>query len=113
MTGVDPTPLGESLRAFRAAVGLSQEALAAKAGVTKAVIKEIETGRTRNPALPRLEALADALALAGADRDAFFAAASRGQRIIGSIDTQRLNMLEERVDRLEELLEEALRRRRR
>ena len=106
------TPLGESLKAFRAAAGLSQEALAERAGVSKAVIKEIETGRTLNPALPRLNALADALGLKADDRDAFFSAASPSLRLVRtSGDGERLTKLEERVERLEELLEEALRRR--
>jgi len=72
-----PSVFGERLRALRQAARLTQEELAGRAGMTAAGISAIERGiRTRT--YPRtVTALADALGLAGEDRDAFEALAGR------------------------------------
>jgi len=72
-----PTVFGERLRALRQAARLTQEELAERAGMTAAGISAIERGiRTRT--YPRtVAALADALGLAGEDREAFQALAGR------------------------------------
>jgi transcriptional regulator with XRE-family HTH domain len=52
--------MGQQLRARRQALGLSQAALAAKAGVSRVFIEKIEAG-TRTPSWGALERLARAL----------------------------------------------------
>lgn len=51
---------GNAIRCRRAEVGISQEELAQRAGITRTYVGEIETGR-RNPALLNIEKLARAL----------------------------------------------------
>jgi len=72
-----PSLFGERLRALRQAARLTQEELAERAGMTAAGISAIERG-IRKRAYPRtVGALADALGLAGEDRDAFEALVGR------------------------------------
>ena len=72
-----PTVFGERLRALRLAARLTQEELAERAGLTAAGLSAIERG-IRKRAYPRtVAALADALGLAGEDREAFTALARR------------------------------------
>jgi uncharacterized protein len=52
-------PAGDLLRRARKAAGLSQQELAARAGVTQSVISAYESGH-RQPAVPTLAALVDA-----------------------------------------------------
>jgi transcriptional regulator with XRE-family HTH domain len=52
--------VGEAIRAARAETGLSQEALAAEAGLDRTYVSGIERGE-RNPSLTNLLKLADAL----------------------------------------------------
>ena len=54
------TSIGQQLRARRQAVGLSQAALAAKAGVSRVFVEKIEAG-ARTPSWGTLERLARAL----------------------------------------------------
>jgi len=60
--------------------GLTQEALSERSGVSVNTISLLERGEHRGPRRSTVELLADALELAGADRDAFFDAftAARG-----------------------------------
>ena len=51
---------GNAIRGRRAELGISQEELAQRAGMTRTYVGEIETGR-RNPALINIEKLARAL----------------------------------------------------
>lgn len=53
--------VGGNLRAFRKAAGLSQEALAELAGVSRATVAAIELGRYSSVELSTLDALAAAL----------------------------------------------------
>jgi predicted ATPase/transcriptional regulator with XRE-family HTH domain len=62
---------GAQLRAFRARAGLTQEALAERAGLGVATLKALERDQRQRPHLNTLVLLADALRLAPADRDAF------------------------------------------
>jgi tetratricopeptide (TPR) repeat protein/transcriptional regulator with XRE-family HTH domain len=63
------------LRRQRRAAGLTQEELAARAGMSAHGIADLEAGRRRSPRRDTVEMLADALALTGQDRAAFEAAA--------------------------------------
>ena len=67
---------GALLRRYRTAAGLSQEDLAAKAGLSTDAISAHERGR-RRPYRHTVQRLADALALPLPDRVAFEAAARR------------------------------------
>jgi predicted ATPase/transcriptional regulator with XRE-family HTH domain len=70
------SPFGELLRRHRQSAGLSQEHLAERAGMSLAAVNMLERGVRRAPYLQTVLKLADALALLGADRAAFEAAAS-------------------------------------
>jgi predicted ATPase/transcriptional regulator with XRE-family HTH domain len=63
-------PFGQELRAQRRAAGLSQEALAERAGISADAIAALERGRRRRPRAYTVRALSDALELgpAAADR---------------------------------------------
>jgi predicted ATPase/DNA-binding XRE family transcriptional regulator len=65
----------EQLRRFRERSALTQEELAARAGVTAKAISALERGERRRPYPHTVRALADALGLDDADRDALSAAA--------------------------------------
>jgi predicted ATPase/transcriptional regulator with XRE-family HTH domain len=67
---------GDLLRHYRLTAGLSQEQLADRARISLAAVNTLERGVRRAPYLQTVMKLADALALAGADRTAFEAAAS-------------------------------------
>jgi transcriptional regulator with XRE-family HTH domain len=56
---MDPT--GANVRRLREARGLSQNALAKQAGITQGHLRDIETGRIRNPGVAVVRALAKAL----------------------------------------------------
>ena len=79
------------LQRFRVRSGLTQEALAAKAGVSVRGVSDLERGLRRYPRRDTLTLLAAALALTGQDRADFEAAALRPAR---PIDVQTL--IEER-----------------
>ena len=55
------TKVGIVLKGLREKKGLSQRALAAKAGVTQAYIAELESGARKNPTVATLQRLAKAL----------------------------------------------------
>jgi WD40 repeat protein/transcriptional regulator with XRE-family HTH domain len=76
MTG-DAGVFGERLRACRAAAGLSQEGLAGRSGVSVRAIRDMERGRTRWPNYESVRRLADALGLAGQEREGFLELARR------------------------------------
>ncbi|WFE39804.1 helix-turn-helix domain-containing protein [Micromonospora sp. WMMD998] len=70
---------GDVLRTLRLERGLTQEELAEAAGSSVRGIREMERGRVRSPQRRTVALLADALRLAGADRDRF-AALARAER---------------------------------
>ena len=85
------TDFGRRLRALREAAGLSQEDLAARAGLTAKGIGALERGERRHPQSHTVRSLADALNLSDADRGAFLAAVPK--RAGGA-----LSQAEDRVD---------------
>jgi predicted ATPase/transcriptional regulator with XRE-family HTH domain len=66
------------LRRHRLRAGLTQEELATRAAIGVRTVRDLERGRASRPQRSTAELLATALGLAGADREAFLAAA-RGQ----------------------------------
>lgn len=68
------TDFGRRLRTLREAAGLSQEDLAARAGLTAKGIGALERGERRYPQSHTVRSLTDALNLSDADRGAFLAA---------------------------------------
>lgn len=69
--------LAKLLIARRRAAGLTQADLAGRAGIAVRTVREVERGRTSRMQRATAVLLADALGLAGAERDAFLAAAAR------------------------------------
>jgi transcriptional regulator with XRE-family HTH domain len=76
----DSVAFGEVLREHREAAGLSQEALAARSGVSSDTISQWERGVVRQPRRSTLKLLADALGLKEAARETFVAAAGAPPR---------------------------------
>lgn len=72
------------LRGHRQAAGLSQEALAGRAGLSVRGISDLERGRRRAPYRDTIRLLADALGLTAPERAALEAAARRIPRIAAS-----------------------------
>jgi predicted ATPase/transcriptional regulator with XRE-family HTH domain len=77
---VDPAPFGALLRRHRRAAGLSQEALAERAGVSARGISDLERGRRRWPHPTTVRRLSRALALDPALGAGLAAAAARPRR---------------------------------
>ena len=67
--------LGALLRAGRRRALLSQEQLAARAGLSERTVRDVEAGRVRSPRDDTVRLLADALQLSGPQRESWFAAA--------------------------------------
>ena len=77
--------VGVLLRRFRRAGGLSQEALAERAGLSSRGISDIERGLKARPYVDTLQRLADALELSSSDRDLpprFQATMSRARSLV-------------------------------
>jgi transcriptional regulator with XRE-family HTH domain len=72
---------GDQLRHARKAAGLTQEALAERAGVAPETISALERGVNRAPHRDTVEALGDALGLAEGEQSALLAAARRGTHL--------------------------------
>lgn len=66
--GYDHATFGLMLRRHRQSVGLTQEELARRAGLTSRAIGDMERGRSRRPYLRSVRMLADALSLDGRPR---------------------------------------------
>jgi transcriptional regulator with XRE-family HTH domain len=71
---------GALLRAGRHRANLSQEQLAARAGLSERGVRNLEAGRVRSPRPDTVRLLADALQLSGPERDSWVAAASGSPR---------------------------------
>src|SRR4051794_3965759 len=71
----DPSSFGLLLRRHRLALGLTQEELAERAGVSPRSISEIERGAPHRPRKDTVALLADALDLPEQERAVFVAAA--------------------------------------
>src|SRR5215831_4010403 len=76
MTNADPGPFGALLLRLRAAAGLTQEQLAARAGLSPKAIAALERGKRRSPRAVTVELLATALRL-DADTHAQLVAVAR------------------------------------
>lgn len=74
MADASPT-FGSLLRRHRTAAGLTQEALAERAGLSARGISDLERGERERPHFDTVELLAAALGLSDRDRAAFVAAA--------------------------------------
>jgi len=70
---------GSLLRRYRLGAGLSQEALAERAGLSTDAIAHLERGRRNAPRLVTVGMLADALQLGPPERAALIGAATKGQ----------------------------------
>src|SRR5262249_22777092 len=66
---------GALLWACRHGALLSQEQLAARAGLSERTVRDLEAGRVRSPRTDTVRLLADALQLAGPARESWFVAA--------------------------------------
>jgi predicted ATPase/transcriptional regulator with XRE-family HTH domain len=77
VTGTSAEQFGGLLRGCRLRSGLSQEALAERAGLSTRGISDLERAVNRAPQRETMLRLADALALAGDERSAFIALAQR------------------------------------
>src|SRR5260370_7651882 len=77
-----PLPFGALLKRARLAAGLTQEALAERAGLSLRAISDLERGVNRTPHQDTFRLLADALQLAPAER-ASFEAAARWRGVFG------------------------------
>ncbi len=75
MIAEPPASFGELLRRYRAAVGLTQEELAARTGLTPQAISLLECGQRRHPQAYTVSQLAEALALTAPERHVFAAVA--------------------------------------
>ena len=74
----DQIPFGEHLRRLRMTAGLSQEALAERAGLSRNGISDLERGFHPTPRLETVRLLADGLGLSDDDRAGLLAAARPG-----------------------------------
>src|SRR5215469_12693715 len=75
---IGPPPdssFGALLRAWRLRALLSQEQLAARAGLSERTVRDLEADRVRSPRTDTVRLLADALQLTGPQRESWFAAA--------------------------------------
>lgn len=61
--GINYELIGQSLRARRKELRLTQTALANKIGVARSYISEIENGNIKNPSLNKIEAIANELGI--------------------------------------------------
>jgi transcriptional regulator with XRE-family HTH domain len=78
MTSPDPTAFGAQLRRQRLAAGLTQEALAERAGLSSKAVSDLERDPARTPRLGTVTLLADALGLDPEQRAGLLAAARPG-----------------------------------
>ncbi|WP_394618127.1 NACHT domain-containing protein [Lentzea sp. JNUCC 0626] len=92
---------GSLLRQWRQRAGLSQEALAARAGVGVRTVRGLETGERGDPRIGTVRALADALELSGAERAELFSAAGRDEPVSEpASEPARFDPLHEAVEQL-------------
>ncbi|TVT62500.1 tetratricopeptide repeat protein [Amycolatopsis rhizosphaerae] len=76
---------GQLLLSHRRAAGLSQSALARRSGVSIRALRDLERGRAQAAQQRSAEVLADALNLAGAQRELFLRAAKEGRRRVPKV----------------------------
>ena len=78
--GTEEAQFGTVLRRQRLSAGLSQEALAERAGLSADALSALERGKRRAPYAKTLRALVDALGLNQEDQLAFEASARSARR---------------------------------
>src|SRR5262245_49287236 len=83
MSTLPAASFGALLRHYRLAASLTQEALAERAGLSRAAITTLERGIRRAPRQETIELLADALELSEAER-ALLHRAARGGPTLGA-----------------------------
>ena len=76
-TSGDPATFGSLLFAWRRVIGLTQEELSERSGLSVRTVGNLECDRTRSPHVDSLDRLAGALGLRGEARAEFYAAAGR------------------------------------
>lgn len=81
-----PHSFGELLRTYRTEASLTQEELAARAGMSVRGISDLERGARRTPYKGTVDLLAEALQLTPQQRNAFVKAASRHRFAITPVD---------------------------
>ncbi|MEE1940299.1 helix-turn-helix domain-containing protein [Streptomyces sp. TRM 70361] len=74
------SPLAALLAAHRAEAGLTQEALAAAAGMSVRAVRDLEAGRVRVPQRRSVESLVGALSLTSGARERFLGAVAEARR---------------------------------
>ncbi|MGW4057597.1 ATP-binding protein [Amycolatopsis sp. NPDC004747] len=79
------SPFGRLLLGHRHAAALSQAQLAAASGISVRALRDLERGRAQAAQQRSAEMLADALGLAGRQRDLFLAVAKEGRRRGGRV----------------------------
>ncbi len=99
---------GSLLRQWRQRAGLSQEALAQRAGVGIRTVRGLETGERTDPRMGTVRSLADALKLTGAERAELFAAAGRDEPPV--VEPVRFDPLAEAAETLKVAVEARWRR---
>ncbi len=77
MGGARTADFGARLRRLREAAGLTQEELASRAGLSAKAVSALERGERKRPYPHTIGALADALELSGAEREALIDAAPK------------------------------------
>src|ERR1700730_7784616 len=87
-TNQQPT-FGEALRRCRVAAGLTQAALAERAGLSTRGVQDLERGVRLAPYADTLQRLAEALCLTEADRAALQAAGRRPPRSAAAVSATR------------------------
>ena len=99
---VRPATFGETLRELRLVRGVSQAAVATRAGIDRSYVNRLEAGERGAPAEEGTEALARALDLTDAEADRLFAAAGllpRSLRAVGPTDPTILLLAQRLTDR--------------
>jgi transcriptional regulator with XRE-family HTH domain len=92
---------GELLRRFRLTKGASQAGVAALAGMDRSYVNRLEAGERGAPAVPAVEALAQALNLTDPEADQLYAAAGhlpRSLRALGPADPTLLLLAQRLTD---------------
>jgi transcriptional regulator with XRE-family HTH domain len=93
-------PFGSLLRRYRLEAGLTQEALAERAGLSPKAVSDLERDPTRTPRLATVVLLAEALDLAPELRAGLLAAARPAVGVSGSVDESRKGALPRPLTRL-------------
>jgi DNA-binding SARP family transcriptional activator/Tfp pilus assembly protein PilF/DNA-binding XRE family transcriptional regulator len=78
--------IGRQLRSARQRLGLTQQELATRAGLSLGALRDLEQGRSRHPRLPSIRALGDVLGLSHDDQARLRALAERPRREPATVD---------------------------